>query len=211
MRSVHSLFYFGLLSTLLVFAGCEEDEEAAPPAEVETVLIEDLETGTRRRGRDTTYFDLESGQIVPDDQANTTEWDIAFDNTDILVNSGISGSGQVEAQIVEGVFESIGSAPENGYRTDADSALAIPAGPEFENSWYRYTAETRPARAVLPIPGRVIVLRTNEGNFAKLEIISWYKGNPDTSTDEFADNIPARGSGHFTFQYALRPGGSREF
>ncbi|MFP4093145.1 MAG: HmuY family protein [Cyclobacteriaceae bacterium] len=208
MKHLHSFTYLMLSGALLVFSSCEE-EEPVVAQEVEAVLIEDLVTEGSRMAPDPTYFDLESGQVVDDEQANTTDWDIAFDNTSILVNSGISGPGQVEAQVMETGFDNLSEAPLDGYQQDTESSLAIAAG--SNNSWYTYTSSTPPTNAVLPIPGRVIVLRTNEGNYVKMEILSWYKGNPDPSSEEFADFDTRPEGRHFTFQYVLQPDGSRNF
>jgi hypothetical protein len=38
-----------------------------------------------------------------------------------------------------------------------------------------------------------------------------YKGNPNTSTPEFADLATRPAFGHFTFRYATQTNGSRQF
>lgn len=209
MKYVNSLLYPMLFSGLIIFTSCEENEEnTTPGGKTQTLTVEDLQTSGSRAEPAPTYFDLEEGKVV--DDASTSHWDIAFDNTSVLVNSGISGPGQVEAQIVEGAFDDILSAPEEGYRMDTEAELAVPSGDE--SGWYNYTGmDSQPNHAILPIPGRVIVIHTSEGNYAKVEILSWYKGNPDTSTEEFANNLETRESGYFTFTYAIQPDGSRNF
>ena len=52
---------------------------------------------------------------------------------------------------------------------------------------------------VSPIPGKVLVFRTRNGNYAKVQIISYYKdapSNPDASSDE---------SRYYTFNYVYNP------
>ncbi|MGB3590009.1 MAG: HmuY family protein, partial [Tunicatimonas sp.] len=77
--------------------------------------------------------------------------------------------------------------------------------------WYNYTGGGNPPQAILTIPGRVIVLKTAQGNYAKMEVLSYYQGNPDTSSEEFI-NFATRSQGkHYTFRYAVQPNGSRKF
>ena len=122
------------------------------------------------------------------------------------MNGGASGPGQGEAQVVTGSFDALSAAPESGYQSDSDTETAIPAG--SGNGWYTYTGQDgTPPNIILPIPGRVIVLRTADGNYAKLEIMSYYRGNPDTSSASFS----GEGGRHYTFQYVVQPSGSRAF
>ncbi|MGD1894546.1 MAG: HmuY family protein [Cyclobacteriaceae bacterium] len=209
MKGIHSLCYLALFSSLLVFTSCDDEDDTAPVVDIEAVTVEDIQTAGTRQAPDPTFFDLESGEVVDDSRAGTNDWDIAFDNTTILINSGISGPGSVEAQVLEQGFDNIEEAPESGYQQDTESSLAIPSG--SGNGWYNYTSDTRPTNAILPILGRTIVLRTNEGHYAKMEILSWYQGNPDPSTEEFANFDTRPESRYFTFRYALQTNGSRQF
>ena len=52
---------------------------------------------------------------------------------------------------------------------------------------------------VSPLPGKILVFRTHDGKYAKVEILSYYQDNP-TSPDGFAD--PAR---YYTFNYVYNP------
>jgi len=49
--------------------------------------------------------------------------------------------------------------------------------------------------AILPIPGRTLLIRTANGNVAKLEIISYYKGAPE--------DVPTEESSYYTFRYTI--------
>lgn len=219
MHRIPSLLYFGLLS-LLVFGGCDEDEDhsvADGSATREVQVAEDVPadvdapTGDPAQAPppDYTFYRLTEGRIADEADSNTTQWDIALAGTTILVNGGTSGPGQGEAQVVNGAFDELSEAPETGYQTDSENGLAIPTG--SNNGWYSYTGEAAPPNAILPIPGKVIVLRTAEGHYAKLEIISYYAGNPDTTTPAFA-NFATRPDGkHYTFRYVVSPDGSRQF
>ena len=56
--------------------------------------------------------------------------------------------------------------------------------------------------AITPIAGRTIVLTTGEGGYAKVRILSYYRGNPAT---------PSGDSRYYTFEYVVQPDGSRDF
>lgn len=195
---------FGLLA-------CEEDE-APMRLEAEIRTAEDVPANPDAERGDPpsfTFFDLDEGRIIPKSDSNSVTWDLAFSGTTILTNGGVSGPGQGAAMIVDGIFEDVQAAPENGYQTDGAQSLAIPTG--SGNGWYTYTGGGNPPNAVLPIPGKVIVLQTGEGNYAKVEILSYYEGNPDTSTPEFADLATRPAGRHYTFRYAVQADGSRNF
>jgi hypothetical protein len=49
--------------------------------------------------------------------------------------------------------------------------------------------------AIMPIIGRTILVKTAEGKFAKVGIISYYKGAPE--------EVPTEESSYFTFRYAI--------
>ncbi|WKN30255.1 HmuY family protein [Porifericola rhodea] len=206
-NQIRSLFPV-LLSLLLAASACEEeDNDSNEPLTIETAT--DI-NGDPERSGNFTFYDLESGQILTQADSNSTEWDLGFSTTTIITNGGSSGPGQGAAQIVNGLFDEVESAPASGYSTDSEAELAIPTG--SNNGWYTYTGgDGSPAHAVLPIPGKVIVLKTGEGNYAKVEILSIYKGNPDTTTEEFA-NLETRAEyGYYTFRYVVQTNGSQNF
>lgn len=219
MKYFNAFNYLSLISALLLFSSCEEDGEDMNDvqAALEVQIAEDIPADPDvTRGPDGstpppnfTFFSLTDGEIVDKADSASTRWDIALAGTTILVNGGTSGPGQGAAQIVNGTFDELNEAPETGFQTDSESGPAIPTG--SGNGWYNYTGGDNPPAAVLPIPGRIIVLKTADGNYAKMEILSYYEGNPDTSTEEFA-NFQTRPAGrHYTFQYVVQPNGSRNF
>jgi hypothetical protein len=219
MKYLNTLTYLTLIATLVLFTSCEEDAEGPDDvqADLEVQMAEDIPADPDvTRGPDGstpppsfTFFSLTDGEIVDKADSASTLWDIALAGTTILVNGGTSGPGQGAAQIVSGTFDELAEAPESGYQTDSETGFAIPAG--SGNGWYNYTGGGNPPNAVIPIPGSVIVLKTAEGNYAKMEILSYYEGNPDTSTEEFI-NFNTRPEGrHYTFQYVVQPNGSRDF
>ncbi|MFN4147455.1 MAG: HmuY family protein, partial [Runella sp.] len=80
---------------------------------------------------------------------------------------------------------------------ESTTRLAIP--PASGLGWYNYNPQLN---IITPIPGRVLIVRTGDGRFAKVEILSYYKdapANPD-------QNSIAR---HYTFRYVFQPDGSQ--
>ncbi|WP_428235965.1 HmuY family protein [Gracilimonas sp.] len=151
------------------------------------------EGNTRLYHEDTeTYFDLDTGEIVED--SASSQWDIAFSGTAISANA--ENDGGIMALNIP--FADVTEAPTEGYE-------------ESNTSWYTYTGNTPPVHAVLPVDGLTLVVQTPEGKYAKVRMISYYKGNPDTSTQEFADTNTRPESRYFTFEYAVQTAGSVNF
>jgi hypothetical protein len=65
--------------------------------------------------------------------------------------------------------------------------------------WYNYDGATN---IVTPIAGKVILIRTATGKYAKLEIVSYYQNAPATPT---ATSV----SRYYTFRYLYQPDGTR--
>ncbi|MGK7390180.1 MAG: HmuY family protein [Candidatus Cyclobacteriaceae bacterium M2_1C_046] len=206
------LVYVMLFVSLLSFTACDEDEV------LNTVILEEQTAsdipadpdGGHGPSSNFTFFDLETGTILQKADSNSNKWDLAFAGTTVLINGGISGPGQGTAQVVDGIFEDLETAPETGFAVDSEESLAIPAG--SDNGWYTYTGGGgTPSYAILPIRGKVIMLTTGDGNYAKVEILSYYKGNPDTSTPEFADRSTRPAGRYYTFRYIVQENGSKNF
>ena len=138
------------------------------------------------------YFSFSSGSLVTENDS----WDIAFKGTTIITNSGVSGSGTAAAVIKEGTFADITQAPaDTEFKEDTNTSLAIPNG--SGNGWYNYNPSTH---AIIPIPGKIIIVKTNDGNYAKVEIISYYKDAPS--------DLTGAESPYYTFNYMYQTDGS---
>lgn len=140
-----------------------------------------------------TYYDLESAEIIED--AASTKWDIGLNGTNIIANT------ENEAGIIllNAPFEDVDEAPTSNYG-------------ETAGSWYIYTGEapTGPKHTILPKANTTLVIKTAEGNYAKIKIISYYKGNPDTSSEDFINFIrPA--DRYYTFEFGVQTDGSTKF
>ncbi|GGM77651.1 hypothetical protein GCM10010967_06610 [Dyadobacter beijingensis] len=155
-------------------------------ARPEITVIKDLNANTKSY----IYFSLATGKEVPEADAKTKNWDIAFSKTTIATNNGTSGPGEGGAIVLEKPFDQVSDAPKDGFKTDGDAGFAIPGG--SGNSWYKYDMSVH---AILPIPGRTLLVKTANGKVAKLEIISYYKGAPE--------DVPTEESSYYTFRYTI--------
>ncbi len=194
-----------LVIPALTLTACDSvsgNEEIPDP--LETILVENLPADPTERDPETgevfdptnrfTLFSLRDNSIVlsysePDraDSASTA-WDIGFRGTTLIANGGDSGPGDGGIQVLEGAFEEITQAPTSGYDDTNDG-------------WYSYDMNTH---VMSPTPGRVVMVRTADGRYAKIRIISYYEDAP--ANPSFMD--PAR---FYTFEYIFQPDGSADF
>lgn len=190
---------------LFLFTACD-DSSTGPDNEeevsqVESYIVEDIPAADV-----ITYYSLRENNTIVEDSAST-EWDVAFSSTTIYTNSGLSGPGDGGALILDIPFNDVTIAPSGGYNVDTDTLFAIPAG--SGNGWYNYNPATH---IVTPIENTTLVIKTGDGAFyAKLQVLSYYKNNPDISSDEFSNNPDEYPSRHYTFEYTIQLNGSREF
>lgn len=185
-----------------IFTSCDDSTTGVeePESEVEVQTVEEIPADPDRQGK-FTFFSLRTGEVVAASDSASTNWDIAFRGTSILTNSGVSGPGEGGAIVLDVPFEGVSIAPENGYSVDSEEVLAIPTG--SGNGWYNYTGGGNPPNAILPIEDVTIILKTGDGShYAKIDVLSYYEGNPDTSTEEFANNRPP--ARYYTFRYAIQ-------
>ncbi len=148
-----------------------------------------------------TKFDFETGQITE----NETEWDIAFRGLAIAVNGGTSTgtngeperTGDAAAALVIGsTFNEVTTA--EGLTFEQDSFMGYAIVKESDSGWYNYNTDTN---VVSAIPGRVLIFRTRDGKYAKVEILSYYKDNPAEITSEIAFTDFR----YYTFNYVYNP------
>ena len=184
----------------------EETDEATPSVGMDTeVTVEEpvgLETltftidATNREAW--AYFSFATGDVVEvEDAENSEAWDIGFQRTQVKLNGGISGPGMGSAvMLTETTFEAVTAAPADGYREDTEDTLAIVA--QSEKGWYIYTGP--PTHWILPLEGRVFVVKAADGTFAKVQFVGYYK-----------DNENKQDSGFVTFEYVHQSDGSANF
>jgi hypothetical protein len=123
------------------------------------------------------YFDLETGEVVePESPEQSSAWDIAFRRFHVAMNSGISGSGSVEAVVLRDVpFDDVTSAPDAGYAIDEADSDDDGKDPDYfmssgETGWWAYN----PMNHVLTPRAHVYVVRTAQGGLSKLAFLDYY-------------------------------------
>jgi hypothetical protein len=191
-----------MLASACILSACDKDNTVTPePVKSETFrdLAADptttTSTGQPASTGKYTFFSFKNGLVSSADSAST-KWDIAFRATSIIVNGGTSGPGQGAALIRDGIFSEILEAPSTGYVQDAKPNFAITAS--SGRGWYNYNPV---ANLITPIAGKVLIFKTADGKYAKMEILSYYKGAPATPT---ATDV----SRYYTFRYVYQPDGS---
>ena len=204
------------LGLSIALVACTKDEETiVVPVSAITVkdLAADTVTGLGLDGRPqsagtTTYYSLVDNKAIASTDAASTKWDIAFSSTKILINGGTSGPGIGGAFVYVGLFDALKTIPaDSNFATDNTNAasFAIPLG--SGRAWYTYDGLTT---LISPIAGRVLVIRTATGKFAKIEIISYYKGGV-TLPASASVNDKLFKQRYYTFRYAYQPNGSKTF
>jgi hypothetical protein len=199
MKNFKSILYIAILA--FITTSCSDSEKNIVPEKesVKTETIKNLHAPAEGRGAytgDFAKFSFKEGKQVTGDN-----WDIAFRATEIIVNGGVKGkvledidrTGQAALTIVDGTFSSITEASANAtFKQDAEDALALTTG--SNNGWYSYAGP--PTHAINPIAGKALLIKTIDGNYAKMEIRSYYKDLDATN--------PANGR-YYTFDYVYNP------
>lgn len=154
-----------------------------------------------------TFYSLEKNAIVPNTDSASTKWDIAFMATRIITNGGTSGTGLGGAFVYTGLFNDLKTIPTDSvFKTDnAPTSYAITTG--SGKGWYNYDGLTN---LITPLAGRVLVIRTASGKYAKMEITSYYKGGV-TLAATATDMEKLTKQRYYTFRFAFQPNGTKTF
>jgi hypothetical protein len=201
-----------LMLALAFLAACDKKETPAPTPtpialEVQTVRNLPADPTSNSSGQPQpatgkfTLYSLKDNAIVPNADSASNRWDIGFRATTIIINGGAIRSGQGGAYIHTGLFEELISIPQ-GQVFGVDNSiteLAIPTG--SGNGWYNYNPQQN---WISPLAGRVLVIRTGDGKYAKVEILSYYENAP-------AEPSPTAKARYYTFRYVYQPDGSQQF
>lgn len=116
-------------------------------------------------------------------------WDLGLQRFRVELDGGSSGSGEVEATIVDGTaFDAVHEAPADGYSTDAPDGDDDDSDPDWVFAdWYDYDPQTH----VLTPKDRLYVVHTGADGYFKLQILDYYDD--------------AGSAGYLTFQWAPVP------
>ena len=133
------------------------------------------------------YFSFGQGSVI--ENPGPREWDLAFRRYEIIANGGpaFAGAGGA-ADLGEIAFAEVKTVPAGGYQVT--EGTADPRNPALAR-WYRYGYFSH---LLSPKP-RVWAVRTADGRYAKMEIVSYY--------------CPRSQPGCVTFRYVYQGDGSR--
>ena len=214
MRKNFTKIAMGLLLSIALVACTKKEEIIVVPVSAFTMkdLPADTVTSLGADGRpqyagSITYYSLVDNKIVPKTDSATTKWDIAFSSLKILINGGTSGPGLGGAFVQVGSFDALKTiSSDSTFAVDNSNASKF-AIPQNSSGWYIYNGLTN---LVTPAAGRILVIRTATGKFAKIEILNYYKGGvtPDPAASNFDKLTKQR---FYTFRYAYQPNGSKVF
>ncbi len=207
--------WFLVVSSSLFFYACEKTEtpEVKETLTIKTVndipadtivgLVNGQPVGTGRFN----FYSIENGVLASSSDSNSTKWDLGLRGTTIITNSGNSGPGAGGAFVFVGTFDELKKVPaDSTFRVDAaPSSYAIPLG--SNRGWYVYSPLTT---LVTPIPGRILVIRTATGKYAKVEVISYYKGGV-TPAATASDDEKLKKQRYYTFRIAFQSNGTTAF
>jgi len=195
--------FLTLVALFIGFSSCSDDDTPTV-LDIESKTISNLHAPqSGGQGQPTsgafTKFNFETGEIT----TSETEWDIAFRGTSIIVNGGETlgttdepaRTGNAAVYIANGTIASITEVDTSLFTQDSNTGYAIITG--SGNGWYTYAGP--PTHLINPTPGKILVFKTNNGLYAKVEILSYYENAPD-SPDAFTDATP-----YYTFSYVYQP------
>ncbi|HIE74010.1 MAG TPA: hypothetical protein EYQ06_07105 [Flavobacteriales bacterium] len=148
-----------------------------------------------------TKFSFSEGGVVDGD-----DWDVAFRSTSIIVNGGASSDssqpsreGNAAVYIIDGTMANIASIDTSLLAQDSQNGTAIIDDMGYmEMGWCVYDKDpVSPTwHKISPIAGKILVFRTHDNKYAKIEITYFYDSpNPNFMTDY---------GGFYTFNYVYQ-------
>jgi len=206
--------FFFLLS-LLLFTSCEKSSSdeilwwyGADVIELDASDFELNIADTSATGNFVKFSFLEGGIVTND------KWDVAFRGTTLIVNGGEKAhndqpdrSGNAAVYIDIGSMSQINSVDTNRLLQDNSSGSAILNNIMIDDlgvsgqGWASYSFSTH---LFSPRAGRILVFRTHDNKYAKMEILYFYDTpNPITSDGDIG--------GFYTFNYVYQSAGEINF
>jgi hypothetical protein len=170
-----------------------------PPAPMEVgdrLVGPVLYTLEARAAEQWTFFDFSRGSVVEVPHQFGVDWDLAFQRHKIVANGGATnpkGKGAI-LNLREVAFDEVLEAPPEGYVEDTIASInadTLTTENLAIKAWYHYNFLTH----VLRPKSHVYVIRTADGKYAKLRLVSYYCDG-------------GQASGCFTIEYVYRGDGS---
>src|SRR6187402_2456920 len=190
----------GVLALIVSIAACKKDD-----APVDTSIKTRLSTYVERDGKNivyvtdipgdtaaspgkpgkTLYFSLSTNAAVDSNQKQTNSWDVSFANiynSYVTINNGTNpvspgygGSAQGSLYIVNKPFDSVKVVPAIS-EVNVNGSAGMDGYPSASwPGWYSYNPTTH---IMTPLLAKTLVIKMANGKYAKLGMVSLYKGNP---------------------------------
>jgi len=218
------------LLLLLSLSACGKEKDSRPTLEdgFSTVIYDlagdtEASMGSQSEGKEQKAFASflfrfhDKRQIWIRNEADSTQWlksrnwDIAFTgpyNSEIFVNHandpanpGYQGAATGSAvMLLKQPYSTVQTAPSDAEFDNSTLQKIGWAATEFSEGWYQYNLSTHIMQA---IPNRTYAIRLPDGKYAKLQILSVYKGNPP------AVSVSTWPSPYYTFRYYVQQDGTR--
>jgi hypothetical protein len=143
------------------------------------------------------------------DTVNHDDWDVAFRGSTIIVNGGATSSadqpnrsGSAAVYIANGVMSDIKIVDVDKFIEDGATRPAIIDDLGISGQgWASYNQESH---VLSPIAGKILVFRTHDNKYAKMEILYYYDSeDPQPSQADFG--------GFYTFNYVYQSNGTINF
>tara|TARA_B100001989_G_scaffold75951_1_gene52220 strand:- start:835 stop:1461 length:627 start_codon:yes stop_codon:yes gene_type:complete len=200
MKTTNKLLNITLSIILIIFYSCSKDDDntsdkvASITGKIENFAAPQTGGQGQPIGGEFSKFSFKTGKKTTDEN-----WDIAFRGTTIAINGGEKTgtddepdrTGNAGATIFSGTLAGLKNIDGLVFNQDSGTSFAIPTG--SDNGWYNYNFQTN---LISPIPGKILVFRTHDNKYAKVEILSYYL-NQDNSN-------PSNGR-YYTFNYVYNP------
>ena len=143
---------------------------------------------------DYTKFSFSEGSVVEGD-----DWDVAFRSTSIIVNGGVASdslqpirTGNAAVYLIDGIMDDIITVNTSLLMQDGLTSTAIIDDfGQMQMGWCVYNQTTN---IISPIAGKILVFRTHDNKYAKIEILNFY---------DAAMSNPY--GGFYTFNYVYQP------
>ena len=147
-------------------------------------------------------FSFSEGDTVSHDN-----WDVAFRGSTIIVNGGYSSNenqpsrvGNAAVYIINGTMSDIDSVDLNQLLQDTeDGPVIIDDLGISGQGWSSYDMNTH---ILSPIAGKILVFRTHDEKYAKMEILYYYD-SPNPGPSDYG--------GFYTFNYVYQSNGTHKF
>lgn len=200
MKTTNKLLNITLSIILIIFYSCSKDDDnisdkvASITGKIENFAAPQTGGQGQPIGGEFSKFSFKTGKKTTDEN-----WDIAFRGTTIAINGGEKTgtddepdrTGNAGATIFSGTLAGLKNIDGLEFNQDSGTSFAIPTG--SDNGWYNYNFQTN---LISPIPGKILVFRTHDNKYAKVEILSYYLNQ---------DNSNPSNARYYTFNYVYNP------